>query len=62
MSFGVEGSLGKKIKLEDIISSWVYLFYGTLPNIIFDRITSISKNQKFEKLGLCNKGLHHPNI
>ncbi len=48
--------MGKKIKLEDIVSSWVALLYGTPPNIIFDRRTSISKNQFFEKFGLCNKG------
>jgi hypothetical protein len=56
MSFSVEDSLGKKIKLEDIVSSWVALLHGTPPNNIFDRRTSISKNQFFDKYGLCNKG------
>ncbi len=55
MSLNVEGNLGKKIKLEGIVLSWVVLLYGTPPDITFGRRTSISKSQLFEKYGLCNK-------
>ncbi len=43
MSFNAEGSLGKKVKVEGIVSTWVELLYVTQPNLIFDNKTHIFK-------------------
>lgn len=43
MSFNAEGSLGKKMKVEGIVSAWVEPLNETQPNLLFDNKTHVFK-------------------
>jgi hypothetical protein len=53
MSHNVDGSLGKKVKREGIVSAWVEPLYGEKPKIIFHKKNVVSRTLVFEKYGFC---------
>ncbi len=57
MSHNIDGSLGKKVKREGAVSTWVEPLYGEKPKIIFDKKNVVSRTLMFEKYGFCYQGL-----
>jgi hypothetical protein len=59
MLANVEDNLGKKIKTENIILSWVAPLYVTSPHIIFDKKNFITTKDFVKNYNLSNKGPNH---